>query len=324
MRCSRKQLNRKGSKHMNYQAYKLKFQGAVHLGKNRLENGEFVFCADTLFSALCHEALKRGQDVLSRFYQLAKNGEVLLSDAFPYMGDMYYLPKPMKRIQVEGDKGDSVLKKAYKKLRYIPAEQLGVYLREEYDVLSARSINELGHFEMKVSAAVRGEEETQPYRVGCYYYNEGNGLYIILGYSDTGAIRLVEELLESLAFSGIGGKRSSGLGRFGLHRGKLPSNVLTRLEGSGKRYMTLSVSLPTDNEMEDVLDNAEYLLCKRSGFVASEQYAMEQQRRRDLYVLQAGTCIGKRYNGDIYDVSDKGGNHPVYRYAKPMLMEVDV
>ena len=180
-------------------------------------------------------------------------------------------------------------------------------MRGEYDVLSARSINELGHFEMKVSAAVRGEEETQPYRVGCYYYNEGNGLYIILGYSDTGAIRLVEELLESLAFSGIGGKRSSGLGRFGLHRGKLPSNVLTRLEGSGKRYMTLSVSLPTDNEMEDVLDNAEYLLCKRSGFVASEQYAMEQQRRRDLYVLQAGTCIGKRYNGDIYDVSDKGG-----------------
>ena len=70
MRCSRKQLNRKGSKHMNYQAYKLKFQGAVHLGKNRLENGEFVFCADTLFSALCHEALKRGAGCFEPFLSI--------------------------------------------------------------------------------------------------------------------------------------------------------------------------------------------------------------------------------------------------------------
>lgn len=309
---------------MDYRVYKMEFQSAVHFGKNSLEEGEYIFCADTLFSALCHEALKRGQDVLNSFYQYAVNGELLISDAFPYIGATCYLPKPMKRIDTGDAKGDSVIKKAYKKLKYIPAEALEVYLRGDYDVLNAQDISELGHFEMKVSAAVRGEEETRPYRVGCYYYNEGNGLYFIVGCKNQAIAQLTEELLECLSFSGIGGKRAAGLGRFELHMGALPSNIYTRLGEKGNRYMTLSVSLPKDDEIEAALDEAEYLLCKRSGFVASDTYADEQQRKRDLYVLKAGACVRNRYGGDVYNVSDKIGAHPVYRYAKPLFMEVDV
>lgn len=308
---------------MEYQVYKLAFQGGVHFGKNRLEDGENVFCADTLFSALCQEALKKGQDVLDELYQFAQNGELLFSDAFPYVGDTYYLPKPMKRIDSGDVKGDSVIKKAYKKLKYIPAEQLEVYLQGNYDVLAEQKIGELGRFEMKVSAAVRGEEETRPYRVGCYYYNDGNGVYIIIGYEKQEAILLAEELLENLEFSGIGGKRMAGMGRFELQPGKLPANVKERLGKIGKTHMTLSVSLPRDDELEIALADAEYLLCKRSGFVASDKYAKEQQRKKDLYVLKAGSCIRIPYRGSVYDVSN-GGGHPVYRYAKPMFMEVEV
>ena len=309
---------------MDYRVYRMEFQSAVHLGKNSLEDGEYTFCADTLFSALCHEALKRGQDVLNSFCQYAINGELLFSDAFPYIGDTYYLPKPVKRIDAGDSKGDSIIKKAYKKLKYIPAEALEVYLQGEYDVLNARDISELGYFEMKVSAAVRGEEETRPYRVGCYYYNKGNGLYFIVGCKNLSIAQLTEELLESLSFSGIGGKRAAGLGRFELHKGILPSNIHNRLGKNGNRYMTLSVSLPKGDEIETALEEAEYLLCKRSGFVTSDTYADEQQRKRDLYVLKAGACVKNVYGGDIYNVSDKNGAHPVYRYAKPMFMEVDV
>ncbi len=307
---------------MDYRVYKLAFRGAVHFGKNSLEDGENAFCADTLFSALCQEAIKRGKGVLDELYQYAQNGELLFSDAFPYMGDTYYLPKPVKRIETGDNQGDSVVKKAYKKLKYIPAEQLEVYLRGEYDVLGTRENGELGRFEMKVSAAVRGEDETLPYRVGCYYYNEGNGLYIIVGYENQGALQLAEELLESLEFSGIGGKRTAGLGKFTLQSGKLPVNIKERLGGSGKVYMTLSVSLPLDDELETALKGAEYLLCKRSGFVASDKYAREQRRKKDLYVLKAGSCVKTRYRGAVYDVAEQGGLHPVYRYAKPMFLEV--
>ena len=309
---------------MDYKVYKLRFLGAVHFGRQCLEDGEYTFCADTLFSALCQEALKQGEDVLQRFYQNARKGSLLLSDAFPYMGDTYYLPKPMKRIETANNKGDSKIKKAYKKLKYIPMEALDVYLSGNYDICNAQTenIGQLGYFEMKTAASIRGEEETKPYRIGTYYYNKGNGLYIIAGYREQADVELLDKLMECLSFSGIGGKRAAGLGRFELLAGSLPEKFLRRLEGTGARYMSLSVSLPRADELEAALTGAEYMLCKRSGFVASGQYAPRQMRKRDLYVLKAGACVATGYQGDIYDVSDESGGHPVYRYAKPMLMGV--
>ncbi|MCM1183525.1 MAG: type III-A CRISPR-associated RAMP protein Csm4 [Roseburia sp.] len=310
---------------MNYKIYKLRFSGAVHLGQKSLEDGEYTFCADTLFSALCQEALKRGEDMLQQFYRTARSGRLLLSDAFPYIGGAYYLPKPMKRIETADNRGDSRIKKAYKKLKYIPMEALDTYLSGNYDIFSAQTedIERLGTFEMKNVAAVRGEEETRPYRIGAYYYNEGNGLYVIAGYEEQDGLALSDQLMESLSFSGIGGKRASGLGRFELLSESVPEAFCKRLEGSGTRYMSLSVSLPRDDELEAALAGAEYMLCKRSGFVASDRYAPQQMRKRDLFVLKAGACVATKYHGDIYDVSGGGGRHPVYRYAKPMFMEVD-
>lgn len=113
---------------MNYIVYKLAFQSAVHFGRLNLEDGEYTCCADTIFSALCQEALQMGTDVSQQFYQYAKTGTLLLSDAFPYMGNTLFLPKPMKHIETEGNKGDSTMKKAYKKLKYIPMDLIGTYL----------------------------------------------------------------------------------------------------------------------------------------------------------------------------------------------------
>lgn len=307
---------------MEYRLYKLRFQGAVHFGKHNLDEGEYACCADTIFSALCQEALKVGDSVLRKLYDAAKKGNLLLSDAFPYMGDTYFLPKPIKRIAFQGSGGDSVAKKAFKKLKYIPVDMLDVYLRGEYDVEAASDFQKFGHFEMKTAASIRGEEETKPYRVGTYYYHAGNGLYLIVGYQEDEMLEMVEGLLENLSFSGLGGERAAGLGRFELDFGKMPAELIKRLEGNGSGYMSLSVSLPTDAELDKAMDGAEYLLSKRSGFVLSENYAAEQMRKRDLYVFQSGSCFTVRFGGDVYDVAGDGGRHPVYRYAKPMLMEV--
>ena len=308
---------------MKYKLYKLSFHGAVHFGKNSLDNGEYTFCADTLFSALCHEAVKIGEATLESFYQQTKDGRILLSDAFPYMGDTYYLPKPMNHIESEDRHGDSVVKKAYKKLKYIPVNEIDNYLQGKYDVMYARDFSELGFFQMNVVACIRGEDETKPYRIESYRFYEKNGLYILVGYQSEDALELVEQLLENLSYAGIGGKRTSGMGRFTLFQGKIPNELEKRLEEKGKKYMTLSVSLPKDDELEEALKGAEYALIRRSGFVTSSNYAKEQMRKRDLYVLKAGACVNDKYDGDIYDVSDKIGKHAVYRYAKPIFMEVD-
>ena len=82
--------------------------------------------------------------------------------------------------------------------------------------------------------------------------------------------------------------------------------------------MSLTSALPMDEEWPELLIDAKYQLRKRSGFIASDSYAQEQRKKKDMYLFSSGSCFTKRFSGDVYDVSD-GGSHPVYRYAKPIF-----
>ena len=87
-------------------------------------------------------------------------------------------------------------------------------------------------------------------------------------------------------------------------------------------FLLLSSAMAkTEEDLECILEDASYLLQKRSGFIYSESYAKEQRRKKDFYSFQAGSCFKKPFSGDIFDVSD-GGNHPVYRYGKAVFMEI--
>lgn len=308
---------------MRYVIYKLYFYNGVHFGKNALENSEYTFCADTLFSALCQEAVKESKSRLEYLLDYVKSGQIIFSDAFPLKENEYFLPKPFLYINHGQQTGDSSVKKAYKKMKYIPCDSYEEYLKGKLMPDKTDGLREFGNTYRKVSLSIRGEQETKPYRVGVYYYNEGNGLYVIAGTESEDAETLMEELLESLSYSGIGGKRSSGLGRFNFYKAAVPDFIEKRMKGTWEKYMTLSVSLPKEEEMKQVMENANYSLMKRSGFVASENYAKEQLRKKDLYVFTAGSCFDRKYSGDIYDVSNHG-QHSVYRYAMPMFMGVNV
>ena len=307
---------------MNYKGYKMVFQSGVHFGNKSIESCEYTFHADTLFSALCHEALKLGDDSFDKLISWTKSSNIILSDAMPYYGDTLYISKPMKRIEYE-EQGDSSIKKAFKNLTYIPTDKISEYLTGCLDVKSEQNkLGQLGVLYSRDMVAVRGKEEAMPYRVGVFHFYEGNGLYFILGYNDEQQMELIETLLDQVSFAGIGGKRSSGLGRFYVDNCSLGEDMKKRLDAKGDTYMSLSIALPNDSELEQVITNASYQLIKRSGFVASDKYADDFLRKRDLYVMNAGACFSVKFNGDVYDVSSDG-SHPVYRYAKPFLVEVD-
>lgn len=307
---------------MNYVMYKLDFQSSVHFGHNDLSKSSNSFMADTLFSALCLEAVKMGNDCLEMFYNIVHDGRLKFSDAFPYIGDTYYLPKPVKRIESDRT-GDSVIKKAFKKLEYVPADKMSEYLqgnldpREEGNKLS----DNLGKYGMKVSVAIKDMEEPQPYHIRYYKFKENNGLYLIMAYKDDEVRDLFEELMMSLSFSGIGGRRSAGFGRFEFRITKMPEYILSRLTQDAKEYMSLSVSLPKDSELEELLQHSSYVLIKRSGFVESDTYSEVQKRKKDIFMMKSGSCFKKMYEGSIYDVSGDG-RHPVYKYAIPLWMGV--
>ncbi len=300
---------------MKFAIYKLEFTAPVHFGEGSLSDAGKTFCADTLFSALYLEALKTEEE--AELLHKAQDGAILLSDAFPYIGEEYYVPKPMLYVEPK-EMGNSVQKKMFKKLKFIPVTALRSYLSGEISA-PAWDMDDLGNESSQVMAAVHGEEVTRPYVVGSYRFAKGCGLYCILGYREDADRRLVEDLLTNLSYAGIGGKRSGGKGRFCLKRGKRSERLEQMLQNrSGEYSMLLSTALPRDEELEDALEGASYLLQKRSGFILSETYAEEQRKKKDLFTMQAGSCFRNRFEGDIYDVSE-GGKHPVYRYARAMF-----
>lgn len=297
--------------------FKLCFKTEVHFGDGTLGETGFSFQADTLFSALYQEALKAGK--ADAFYQMAAEGDLLFSDAFPYCGKEYYLPKPMYQIRAEREADPSERKK-YKKLQYIPASAWDEYLSGNLQI--DRVQTEFGSFGQRTQASVRSEEGTVPYQIGTFRFRGDCGLYVILMYRNDDVYYLMSELMdELLVYSGIGGKRSSGLGKFEVKYGKEDLFLKSALEKEGKQNMLLSCALPNEKEAEAAMEDASYLLEKRSGFVASETYADEWRKKKDLYLFRAGSCFPHPFKGNIYDVSN-GGNHPVYRYAKGMFLQI--
>ena len=99
------------------------------------------------------------------------------------------------------------------------------------------------------------------------------------------------------------------------------TKLLKTTADSQNGKMLLSVALPLDNELDNALTGAQYLLVKRSGFTAPDNNDTELLKKKDLYVFSSGSYFKNTFKGDVYDVS-RGASHPVYRYAKPMFMEI--
>ncbi|MBP1547076.1 MAG: type III-A CRISPR-associated RAMP protein Csm4 [Oscillospiraceae bacterium] len=304
---------------MNYSIYKLSFRSAVHFGSGRLSSGTDHFYADTLFSALCHEALKLyGENGAEKMYRLVKDGKLLLSDSMPYCGNELYIPKPIA--VVDGKRqSDSSMKKKFKKLKYIPICDIDSYFSGSY--VPSDSLDKLGKSHIKSCAAVKKDDDNEPFTVGAFTFSENCGLYFVLGTDSYETESIIDELMSSLSYTGIGGKVSAGMGGFAYTYENASAKLCSLLENNDSSvYMSLSVSMAADSELETVVEGASYELIKRSGFIASPN-AESTQKKRDFYCFKGGSCFTGRFMGDVFDVS-AGDSHPVYRYCVPMMIGI--
>lgn len=309
---------------MEYCLYKLEFINGVRFGNGTLNHTEITFHADTFFAALFQEALKLGKE--REFLTVVEKGSLIFSDAFPYIGKKYYVPKPIYQPEMErkqDERGDSKKKKQLKNMKYILYKDVEAFMKGEFPEECVEGMKELGVRAMKVSVGIAGNEEPMPYRVSAFYFQEGAGLYIILGYENQREYELFDSLLYSLSYSGLGGKKSAGLGRFEPQQVEIPEEMKHGIEKHGKYNLLLSTALPEDKELEKSLEQAYYGIIKRSGFVNSETYASQQMKKRDLYVMNPGSCFKNRFSGQVVR-EQNGGEHPVYRYEKAMFLGVDV
>ena len=336
---------------MSYFLIRLRFSTAVHFGASDSADSLSLsldhILADTLYSALCHTALQLyGESEVEQLILMTKAGSFKLSDTMPWRvdengDDEWYLPKPM--IQPKSDTQTANTQKTHttelshdeqknlKKLKWISVNDLYSYIDslnggDKFDTKS-KAVT-FGHDEYMTRVAVTESSGNISYRVGLYRFCEDCGLYTIAEIDDE-----YEERLESL-FHGLGGKVTSGLGKFDFdaaddmilldaNNSYAPEWLHRALTNPSGANMLLTSSLPRDDELEKSLDGASYLLVRRGGFAMSESFSPTPTKKRTQYFFRAGSMFERRYDGDVYIVG-KGAAHSVYRYSKPIFLGVEV
>ena len=303
---------------MNYCLYKFNFITSVHFGGSsggsNLAGSEETIYGDTLFSALCLEALKLGgESLLDELYELASSGKILLTDLFPFRNEEFFLPKPIINVKSkrEHSSKDFMRRKIFKKLKFIPASKFQSYIdymkgEGNFDAEEIAAEGSFGVSQLVEKVSIKGKDVTEPYHVGVFSFKKDCGLYVIIAYEDKKSLALVDRLLNSLSYTGIGGKVSAGLGKFELddciYLDEPYSQSLEALAkllqlDSCNYFMSLTVSLPTDDELDDVISDSYYNILRRGGFIKSETYSSTPLKKKDIYAFSSGSCFIKPFRG---------------------------
>lgn len=321
---------------MEYKLYKLTFNTPVHFGSDivgsSLEESDFICHSDTFFSALCLEYIKlNGAETIEGFIDFFNNGKLLISSLLPYKNNDLYIPKPSIVIERSDTKNEnkeensSSDRKKMKKLNYIKVSDIDIYLnyiKGIGDFNFDYEYNNFAKYSLNQKVGLR-DEENRLYSLGTYSFYKNNGLYFALSFSNNETLKEFEKVLKSLSYSGIGGKRTQGLGNFEYNESDF-SAFENKLFKDSKYKMLLSLFSPTENEMESIdFSNSFYSLIKRNGFIYSNNYSGNLSKRKSLSMFKEGSCFTDNINGNIKDVS-QNGNHKVYRYGKAFYIGIDI
>ena len=316
---------------MNYSLFKLQFQTAVHFGLYdsalSLHSSGDHFYADTLFSALCHMAGDLWGDAgVRQLCGYVFDGKLRLSDSMPWCADRLYLPKPFVHAESRNEV-PAQLRKQIKKLAWI---EIGAFSQ------FADSLHGGGIFQPRQVKFGSDDEQTRvslhsdpptPYQVGTYQFRSDCGLYFIAGCENDEVETCLTKLVEVLAFSGIGGKTSSGLGRFEFLKTPVKDSADQQLKwlhnalgnDHAPGQLLLTTSLPTDDELDRAMEGASFQMIRRGGFANASGDTF--YKKQTQYFLTAGSLLRSRFDGALYQVGNSG-SHPIFRYAVPIFLGV--
>lgn len=332
---------------MRFAIFSLAFDGPVHFGEasqgGGLEQAGVGYPADTLFSALCTELSAEGALAdLARLREGVTSGRLLLSDLLPWqvVGDemAYYLPRPVLQLARRAQQplayretcAQATARKRAKKLKYLRASRLADFLRAmQADGRWEEETPEFGAQALTERVNCRGAASL-PYFVGTFSFCADAGLYLLAGMEREEDQDWLEALLRWLGCLGIGGKRSSGCGKFHLAEDALSLDEVGLYADDAALYrmledvaapwqMTLSPLLPTREEIPAVRQGS-YALRHVGGFVTEAAHA---EKKRGVYLVEAGSCFRARPAGQVAVLGTSGG-HEVLRYGKGLYVGVTV
>jgi len=309
--------------------------------------------SDTLFGAICWGIRRSdGNDelegVLSRFAE--GNPPFVVSSAFPYLngGSELLLPKivtSLPSIEVS-DKEDIEAVKRMKRTRYLPSE---VFSKLSKGDLSQDELFEAYKGEVSIdgedyrlsSGFLLPDGGREPYSAyetpgisvnrltsstdGALFhrrgvrFSEGSGLYLLAD-GETG---YVKRGLSAMQDEGIGGGGSVGKGHYSFEgsAGTTPDIEV----GSDGSFCTLSLCVPSDDEIEEFFEQGYYRTETRKGVVENSFASPENVWKRKVLAISEGSVLPSvsedrhGHNPVVADHFENGVQH--YGYAFPVELE---
>ncbi|MDX1919092.1 MAG: type III-A CRISPR-associated RAMP protein Csm4 [Candidatus Caenarcaniphilales bacterium] len=330
--------------------------------------------ADTFFSAICHgwSCLYGTESLVSDFLEGFISGKppFLLSDLFPYKGEKVLFPKPklpfrerriekcdedntpdkkkLKKIS-EGFRNapknccdNTPDKKKLKKIPFLSAENLKLFLQGDDLNLNSPEVNTAAIWQIEYYPQVSISREgnpPDPYSVVYLSYAKDAGLWGLIEFRDTSFAPLIRQVIEFLGEeSGIGGKRSTGAGRFKLFWQENPSTLdqifegwkrINSLSDSQSFQLLLSLTNAKDSQEAAIIKESTYELVTRKGFLYSADPDWgEPVKKRAVCMIQAGSVLSAPIQGRLVDVTptlkSRTPPHKIYRYGYALTKEVKV
>lgn len=307
----------------------------IGMGRDYYDSSAMELHSDTISAALASVGVTTGlcKDVrqfLSSF---------VISSAFPYWKDIYFLPKPQGRLNVSvGNLQEYEYRKQLKAVRYIESSLwkelvLGKDLSIETSQLKGNFIVPKGieigdickkQVTQRVNVSRDGSKDAEPFFFEWNYYDKEAGLYCLLD-AEKGLTDEIVKLFSILGDIGIGTDKSVGGGKFEVEVGSMDISEPIDADST----MLLSLYIPTREEYDELLNGEPlYSFLQRGGYMAgSDNLKFRHLRKKSIYMFNVGSVFRTTnvLRGKVVDVRpdwNDAAMHPVYRSGRVLTIRI--
>jgi CRISPR-associated protein Csm4 len=317
---------------------KLRFKKSVAFGNFSLFDEDLpwgTIHSDTLFSALLNQWAKiPGAYEVDRLIHDFHSGPppFLISSAFPFGSDTYFLPTPRGTSDLYAD--------SLKDFPYLDLDSFLKLARGEKDQLReiVGDIPAAGLVYLDAVQRVtidRVTNATNLFQTDTWTMFPGSGLYFLLDSRDDSHLDTLKIGLRMLGEAGIGADRSIGYGTFdwGIHPISDVSEWSELFEvgaAEGLTYCSLSLCCPEFDKITKqypgALEAISYRIISRSGWISSSS-SWGQSKRRACKMFAEGSLFRSPIGGCIANVTPSGFEekygHEVFRYGLAFMVAGD-
>lgn len=323
-----------------YKIFKLHFRTPLHigLGRSAYDSSSSILHSDTISSAL---AAIKAQHGASSEEILSFMGSFVVSSAFPFMEEMYFLPRPFLANRIIIDDNDSAdNRKLLKSVQYIELSVWKDFVNGSTPSIRSSQIHgeyviplDCEYFVtplqkqeiVRLSVNRSNEKSGNPFYFEWSYFNSANdcGLYFIVE-AGNNVMNELEMFLRELGETGIGTDKTVGGGQFDISTDCIE---LPTVESDA--WLSLSLYLPSLEEQETIcMEDSYYNISLRGGFIAgSTIYEFRHLWKKSVYMYEEGSVFSlkTRPDGVIIDLRPEWNAkemHPVFRSGKALFIPV--